>query len=486
MRNFFKTILSEKKYWTCFSLLCFCVLFIFLLQLKKTSFDSDEIYSAMFSRESYFDLLSGNVYDGGNPPFHFILLKTSFSLFGEDEFVARLISVVSLLATLFILSFFCLQYLRLSKLGTFCLILLTASSQFMFFYSKYARPYSFLVLCSVITFYYIFLLLESNLKGFSFKKYGPGIIFTTLGFYTHYSFVVFCSLLVITTIVVFYSQLDQIKKLIKYFSLPTLLFSPWALFFIKNQMYPRDQWYKYDFWQLYELSTTPLHWINILSNNLVRFSWEPQLLSVISSAIFLLLGVFGLIHLKRAGHDAERLIILFPILSFLIFFFTPLHSYFSDARYFIFIIPFCYLFIIWLFEKQKRFFINKCFYALIMVNILFNWQMLFPQSNRGWRESGEYLSSSTNNAIIVTDICHKPEITSYYYRGKSIITCLDHIKNNTQDYELSRYGEIFFIRSQNSEEKPFSELPGAGSYQFVEEYNFDVLSVARFRRNILL
>lgn len=173
-------------------LLLICLLGL-VLRLYKLGFQSawlDEIHTLMETKsdfsfgEVYNQVLIGEVI----PPQYFIIINFLFKFFGDSIVTARLLSVISGLLAIYII-YILLNEFKLKKEGLIASFLLSVNF-FHIYYSQEARPYSLLVLFTLLSFlYFIKTLKKQSWKNFllyglfsglmiNFHLFGVTIIFS--------------------------------------------------------------------------------------------------------------------------------------------------------------------------------------------------------------------------------------------------------------------------------------------------------------------
>ena len=156
--------------------------------LGKVSFDFDEIYSVKFSLwNNYWSFMTASAYDPGNPPFYFIILKFWQSLLGTSEAKLRFLSVFFNFLAITIFSLQAKKHLKPAAAIT--AVFLFAGSGLLFFYSRYVRTYSLIVFLTLSVFPLLLNLLAK--PKISILQTVTLYLLCLLGFYSHYSFVIF-------------------------------------------------------------------------------------------------------------------------------------------------------------------------------------------------------------------------------------------------------------------------------------------------------
>jgi hypothetical protein len=428
-----------------------------VMHLTTRSLDLEEIFSISYSRKCSLAQLSiqKTCHDNGNPPFHFVALKLFQEGFGKNDYNARMLSVIFYSFSLIALFLVCHKSLQLSHVTTILVLLVYAYSSLIHYYAQTARPYSLLTLCCLVVFGCIVTYLRSSGKNRKLSLV-VGAISMSIGFYTHYSFVVYILLLMCSACIVHFDK-TSLKKIITFFALPILLFIPRVVLFITDQFFSvHNSSNRYDFWQLHTQWSTWEQWINILSNGLIQIyipSSEPvYTYGVFYSVLFLAWAffVYNFALYFISHNQSKRMLGILLVLTITVYFTTPLNKYFSLPRYMIFIVPFIYISFMGMLEKFSK----PSHYVLLFLIPLFI--MYANNSNyysiaEDWRGVGHYLATQPQDGIIITDVKFLQEPIEYYYKKNMKIDCVIEISEYDDEScgstinDLQGFSRVYYI-----------------------------------------
>jgi len=415
-----------------FKILIFLVfissVFYKLNTVNSFSLSSDEIFSVSWAKNfDYQCLLKGYCFDGGNPPLHFVLLKSWFSLFGASDFSARMLSIIFFSISFYFVYKISYKQLNFSKLNTLFSVLLFSWSSILSFYFIQARPYSLLIATSLAVFYSAHELIKN--KKFDIKNYLIFYLFSIIGLYSHYSFIIYYIILFISLISISYKQKYLLKRLILIFLLPSLLFIRWSEFYVRTQFFPETSYaYQYSFWQLDMTWKRLNQWISILTNDLINISGHSTINTIISYLLFFPYQIYLFIIFLKSKNHIKKSASIFLILISTLYLFSPLHNYFYHPRYLVFIIPFFYLSLFFIQIKNKNKFLIL-FYSLILILFIRNKNSFIEIED--WKGLSNYLHNSNNeNSTIISEESYIPLVINYYYDGPTRVGCIDNKKDS--------------------------------------------------------
>lgn len=224
--------ISFKKYYDLFWLSGICVLAI-ILRLDHLSLRPlwlDEACIANPLANSLKNSWQG-IIDSGNNAAYFYLLKLWSLLFGDSESALRSLSVVlSLLSIIAIYKFG--AHLWEKIVGRWAAFLL-AINYFSIFYAIQARHYSLVILLSILSYYYFYILLDNK----KLKTVICYVLFTTLGIYTHPWF-----LLLLASQLIFSLFYGKIIKILISQTLAIFLSLPWIIVLWHYRMNGANNW----------------------------------------------------------------------------------------------------------------------------------------------------------------------------------------------------------------------------------------------------
>ncbi len=196
------------------------LLFIYLVPFPV--FWIDESMAVLFTFKSNSEIVNNLLTIGAHPPLYYFILKLIRIISNDKEIYYRLFSSAAYFLTGYYIYLFAKNSYgrRIANLS----LIVWASNFFLLFYSKQARPYSFLALLSIASTYYFYKLSE-NFKW----RYALGYLVTTIsGLYTGYWFV----FIFLTQFIYFLFFLKKNVRLILLQILSGLAFLPWAILYL--------------------------------------------------------------------------------------------------------------------------------------------------------------------------------------------------------------------------------------------------------------
>ncbi len=466
--------------WGILVLISVFFLFLRVSHLTYLSLDSDEIFSVNFSKWfTYNPLNFQNPFDDGNPPLHFILIKFWTSVFGFSDVSLRSLPLLFFIFAYGYIYLIARDILKLSFYQKVLLLILFGGSSVLFHYSLNIRPYILLVLTALGTYFHVTKILLQN--EISKKNIIFGNLWMLIGLYNHYSFVIFF-LSFFLTCILFHPK--KILKLILYLLPSFLLFTPWAIRYLLSQIYPEQfgLGVSYYFWQAEEVPLTFFRWVNVVSNYLLEKQFG-NLLSIGISFVFL---VSSILSLKNNKNDPfQKFTIIFTLISFTIFFLTPIHQFLTIPRYSIFLIPFFYLVLSQSILLKKKYY---SIFFIIVVSIFFIKNYDIPQGNEDWRGVGDYLSQATtshSNSLILADVYYLVPVTKYYYEGKTSIGCLSQGDESGEcEYStdtLEGFEYIYYV--QSAWNYPYDGFLENEKIKLIDHQTFPSVNIYAFSKN---
>jgi hypothetical protein len=393
-------------------------------ELGRQSLDGDEIVSLQYATHATnYSLLTGQFYDNGNPPLHFIFLKNWIGMVGKTEAATRVSSVIFFLIGFIFCVLVSKDQLNFSKRQTILVAGLYSTSAFLYAFSRYGRPYSLTVLLSLIIFYFLNKYIETK---HNLLLLGLSILSITIGLYTHYSLVFFLAFLFLSELVARFKNFSAVKKLILVYFSSALLYLPWIIFFIKSQFLTSfDRFEPYQFWQVSIPWLGVIGWSQLLTNFIFKLNLNDQLNTLITIAIFVVWAIFAKKEVTSSIQPTRKIITVLVFTTFFVLAASPIHYFISMEKYFIFIASFSYIQIVMLFHRGVRGVIGQIFVfvVIILMGYHLNNYQIQPQDYRG---ISAYLDSlQTDNALIIVNAYYLPFQMDYYYHGSLKILDID-------------------------------------------------------------
>lgn len=272
------------------------------------SFWRDEGFSYLMAKRGILDMIRATAHDF-NPPLYYLILHFWMKIFGSSEVALRSLSLIFFAINIYIVFLFLQNILKVKGSRTWVYLLIFALNPFLLYYAFEARMYSLVALLTTVSFYYFFKKRQVNY-----------VMFTILGLYTHYFF-----LLVIFTQIIYLTLFEKGKvfKKIKVFIAPLLIFLPW-LFYVLPALVTRTT----PFWMERVNLVDFFASLGILFTGYERIhTFYDPLIILISLFFIFMIGFFIFVINKRKNHLFYLLLLwsFFPyFLIFFISFFKPM------------------------------------------------------------------------------------------------------------------------------------------------------------------
>lgn len=272
------------------------------------SFWRDEGFSYLMAKRGIWDMIRATAHDF-NPPLYYLILHFWMKIFGNSEVALRSLSLIFFAINIYIVFLFLQNILKVKGRRIWIYLLIFTLNPFLLYYAFEARMYSLVALLTTISFYYFFKKRQVNY-----------VMFTILGLYTHYFF-----LLVIFTQIIYLTLFEKGKvfKKIKVFITPLLIFLPW-LFYVLPALITRTT----PFWMERVNLVDFLASLGILFTGYERIhTFYDPLIILISLFFIFMIGFFIFVINKRKNHLFYLLLLwsFFPyFLIFFISFFKPM------------------------------------------------------------------------------------------------------------------------------------------------------------------
>lgn len=310
----------------------------------------DEAFSYFMAKQSLFSIIKTTVQDF-NPPLYYFFLHFWIKIFGKGEISLRSLSLSFFAINIYVVFLFLRDILKVKGKRIPVYLLIFSFNPFLVYYAFEARMYSLLALLATLSFYYY-------LKKEKYRY----LVFTSLGLYSHYFF-----LLVVFTQLITYFVLKKKRrkaKEIKTVLIPLICFLPWAVYILPNLITRSAV-----FW------IKPPKVIDLFSSFGIIFTGYERLykfynLPIFLVSMFFLLIILGFFNkLKKRNKPLFTLLVLwsfFPyFLIFLVSFLKPIFL----PRYLIFTSVGFNLLLFYLLENTKKkwrwFFIAVIFFVIV-------------------------------------------------------------------------------------------------------------------------
>ncbi|MBI2601342.1 glycosyltransferase family 39 protein [Candidatus Daviesbacteria bacterium] len=456
--------------------------------LQSQSLRLDEAQSIWVTTKSVPELLKITAEDV-HVPLYFLLLHVWLQIFGTDVVVARSLSLVFFITSLFAL--YQLTKQVSNKKIAILSVVLFSFSPFIVWYSSESRMYSLFVLMSILnSIFFLKFLKSGGVEG----KFGL-FLSTLFGFLTHYFFLFLVAaqfLYLLTTKIIKVQKKRDFRVVFLFTALilmDLILFSPWIIYMIGLGFASNT------------LPMIPLPTSYNLFQTLVNFlfGFPPQDIQsiIISMWPFLVIIIF-LIFTQKVLFRPSFMGYFFTI------FFLPMILAFAASyvfkplfltRYLIFVSPFLFIITAWLLSSYAK----KFTYVLSFVLIFFMTGLLFLQNTsasspirENYQSAVTYLEKKATPRDI---IALSPPFTiypvEYYYRGQTKVATIP-------DWDRFSKGGIpsFSIENLQEQIKKYQEQYlrvfvvfsyDQGNKKDVEDYferNFHRLDMQTFSQNL--
>jgi uncharacterized membrane protein len=328
----------------------------------------DEVFTIQFATLNIPQIIERTIHDV-HPPLYFLMMYGWINLTGTSELALRFPSVMFSIISM------CVFYLLLRRLNLYPLIgtALFALSLSGLVYAHEARMYSLLVLLTISSWYFLAKMLqqESGYVGYA--------IATTLVLYTHVAGTVVFTLNVLLIILSYPKQTFFKPKLIASTIVPLLLFTPWIpVMFIQVRDFLPLLLNRLEYNSL-GIITPFIFWILFIVATLIglaTITWKLR-----NGNNFSMLMIYKNIMRKIQRRKWIIAVLWIVLFSFGYSFFASTNPF---VRYFLFIQPLAYIFLIKTIGKNKliQYLIMMFAIILLIINIStidrFDWNNSVP------------------------------------------------------------------------------------------------------------
>ncbi|HEX9664363.1 MAG TPA: glycosyltransferase family 39 protein [Patescibacteria group bacterium] len=361
------------------------------------SFWFDEIFTVYFAGLDLPEMFSFIIYDH-NPPVHFLLIHYWLKLFGSNEIIVRLSSLIFGLANIGLIYLVGQQLFskRIGQLAGF----LGAISLFQIYYSVEARMYSLLLFLTLLSFYFFWRLLNQ----YKFKNLILYLGFTVLALLTHLTGL-FVLLIQNAFVLYLYFQKELKLNFKKWFfgQLAVVIvfgiwFGPMVYLKLQEGLNILQGWY---------FTQTTRHFFLENLNNFFIFGRYQEFINLILQIIILGLLILAVIRISRPD---KRFIVDFDrsgqIILLLLWLFLPLAVGFifnvNVTKYYIIASPALYLLAAKGLDNLK---LTKKYLALFLIIVfLLIWPLAPHNVTAAWPEVIQYIEDqSTDNSKVIAN-----------------------------------------------------------------------------------
>ncbi len=366
----------------------------------------DEAFSYLLAKKNIAEIFYLTAKDF-NPPLYYFLLHFWIKIFGSSEIAIRLMSLIFYWLTLYVVSLFLENILKMRIKKTIFYTLFFAFNPLLLYYAFEARNYTLFAFFSSLSFYFLYK-----------KKWRPYLITSILGLYTHY-FMIF--------VLVFQYLLKKSKKQLQAF----LYFIPWLIFVLFNKgLIIEDFWIK-------KLSFDKT--FNFISQIYTGYEYDFKFYDnsiFYLSLVFWIIIFYGYLKTKNNQKDYQQYKYFFVwgvIIPFFVFLISLIKPIFLP-RYLIFANIGLILLLIYSLEKLPKFF--KVFILALIILVTFNYNQL-QIKNRN--------KSKIKN--IINEI-------SYLRKKDDLVYVINELDFFTTQYYLKENADKVFIFGKTYEEIP--------------------------------
>lgn len=419
----------------------------FLLRIYNLTFESfwyDEIFSAKIATFSFSEIIRITAIDV-HPPLYYILLKIWISIFPNNDFFIRLLSVAFSISSISLVYFYSKKIFN-QKIAYFAAILL-AFSCLDVLYAKEARMYSLLSLLIIIEMFSVCLFIKTN----EYKYLLCHIVSSTLSIYTQnfaflYLFVSGVNGLIY--IIYYKSKIKQIAKFGFSYLAIFLLYLPWLPTLLSHLKGVNQS-----FW-------IPKISLFAFGETLFEFSGSISL-----GIIFLSLIVFYLVKNLKLKNTNSLFIFSWMIIPISIIILISVFNVTSSIYKIRFLVPSLAPFLIIasialdnLWEKKKMLSI-----VILSIIVIISTIEIYSRANsyykERWRDVAKYLESEVKEddavVLMVKDEFNKvggSQILINYYSENKKISNIFTIEDSLQKIDFGKFARIFLIKSHSLEQ----------------------------------
>lgn len=366
----------------------------------------DEAFSYLLAKKNIAEIFYLTAKDF-NPPLYYLFLHFWIKIFGSSEIAIRLMSLIFYWLTLYVVSLFLENILKMKIKKTIFYTLFFAFNPLLLYYAFEARNYTLFAFFASLSFYFLYK-----------KKWRPYLISSVLGLYTHY-FMIF--------VLVFQYFLKKSKKQLQAF----LYFIPWLIFVIFNKgLIIEDFWIK-------KLSFDKV--FNFISQIYTGYEYDFKFYDhsiFYLSLVFWIIIFYGYLKTKNNQKDYQLYKYFFVwgvIIPFFVFLISLIKPIFLP-RYLIFANIGLILLLIYSLEKLPKFF--RVFIIALIILVTFNYN---------------HLQIKNRNKSKIKNIINE---ISYLRKKDDLVYVVNELDFFTVQYYLKENFDKVFIFGKTYEEIP--------------------------------
>ncbi|MBC7459279.1 glycosyltransferase family 39 protein, partial [Candidatus Saccharibacteria bacterium] len=411
--------MSIKRRLGIYSLLALMVAFAIFFSVSvfaQTSLRLDEAQSLFQTDRDVFGMLNLIAQDVHVPLYHTLLHYWQI-VFGQDIFVARMMSLVFFIGTILMTYLLATYALGRRSVGLFAAFLVTISP-FMNWYGSEARMYTMLAFMTVLHVYFFIKVLRVG----GHNHWILWTITAIMGLYTHYFFL-FVLLSEFIAMLVLRKQFTgnhPVRNMIVYGAVAGLSLAPWLLY-VRSLGFANNTQPSLSTPSAGDLFDTYAQFI---------FGFQiPAINTLIVSLwpIVVLLAFFALQHTRKKIPKEIIIFVLLatiPVLSAFIISITLRPFYLS--RYLIVALPMLFIFIAWILTRYRRWIARSVAVIMVVViGVLFTVQVTSPNTpvKEDYRDAVQYLEKNARSSdVIVLAAPFTIYPIEYYYKGAAKLT----------------------------------------------------------------
>ncbi|RWZ78307.1 MAG: phospholipid carrier-dependent glycosyltransferase [Candidatus Microsaccharimonas sossegonensis] len=398
-----------------FLMVAFAV-FFGLTVFGNTSLRLDEAQSLFQTQRDIPGLLNLVAQDVHVPGYHTLLHYWQL-LFGQDIYIARMLSLVFFVGTI-IMTYVLANYaLGSRRIGLFAALLVTISP-FMNWYGSEARMYTMLAFMTVLNMYFFVRIVKQEGSG----RWILWTVTAILGLYTHYFFilVLFSEFVSIILLRKRLSGGHVIRNTIIGGTIAGMSLLPWLLYVFSLGFASNTR------------PTLPEPSAGDLFDTYAQFVFGFQVPAVNTVIISLwpigvLLAFFALQRSKREiplSMTPFVLLATLPVLSAFLISITIKPFFLS--RYLIVALPTLFIFIAWLLTRYRKWIARTVGITLVtVIGVLFAVQVISPNTpvKENYKEAVQYINvnaSARDVVVVAAPFTIYP--VEYYYKGDAKLT----------------------------------------------------------------
>lgn len=400
--------LLKKLRYSFFLLTIYCVFLLNLLpSIYKYSFDFDETYVAnqalVCKISEIVNFRHDYCFDRGNPPLFPILLKIFANTFNTTNQNMRIFPILISILTLIIIHKI-LNELKTQNIWKITILFIYSNSTLVLFASYYLRAYSLLMLICTVLLYFIISNKLSRLKLLTLT--------ISLGFYTHYTFVIFLFSCLLTSLVT--KNIYLFKKLIGASLLSVFFVIPLFAIIYNSTLYK-----PYEFWQLSALAPGLIDWVTLVFNK--TYTHRPVI--AICMVIYFLLTILS--KEIKAKYLNTLLIVLLVIC-----FVSPVKKYLSIEKYYSFILPILFIAMSTTLNNIKIKLLSTVIFLIFLIKLpIFMSNKDIYHLNEDWRGASRELEKYKNITTYFSPCFINNTIL--FYNKDTKMQCLDSVNVNS-------------------------------------------------------